>query len=295
MTNAPLITAVIPWGNPLVKKTQQRLASERHSRFRVGGSLNGWEITATPQQFLDLGLAKESGDLSLPLVSRLRQAGFQVQGSRTVHLPGGTGVVEVQIDQTPEVVGRVLGCLEARDGADVVTIYDRVGSGHTRVLGAVRTVQAPVRKEAAQKPVRSRRQAAKESALVNAIRQIWEEKTDEFTRNVPVALDSEDYEAYTVQELVSGLLDQFLTDDQLKQWNSLEAEAQTEIMNQAFPENKIQDTVERMDRSFWDRKRGASTEDLTKRIQQETRVDPLDLGAEDEPVLSRSFQIFDQD
>jgi hypothetical protein len=130
---------------------------------------------------------------------------------------------------------------------------------------------------------------------VNAIRQIWEEKTDEFTRNVPVALDSEDYEAYTVQELVSGLLDQFLTDDQLKQWNSLEAEAQTEIMNQAFPENKIQDTVERMDRSFWDRKRGASTEDLTKRIQQETRVDPLDLGAEDEPVLSRSFQIFDQD
>jgi hypothetical protein len=293
MTNAPLITAVIPWDNTLVKKTQRRLASQKNSSIRAGGSRQGWEVTATPQQFLDLGLAKESGDLSLSLVSRLRQVGFQVQGSRTVHLPGGTSVVEVQIDQTPEVIGRVLGCLEARDGADVVTVYDRSGVGHTRVLGAVKTVQKTVRKEATPKPESRKRWAAKDSALVNAIRQIWEEKAEEFTQHVPAALDSEDYEAYTVQELVSGLLDQFLTDDQLKQWYSLEAEAQTEVMNEAFPEDKVKDTVDRMDRSFWDRKRGASQEDLTKRISQETRVDPLDLGAEEEPVLSRSSRIFD--
>ena len=113
MTNAPLITAVIPWSHGLVKQTQRRLASQKDPAIKVGGSRRGWEITATPQKFLDLGLARESGDLSLSLVSRLRQAGFRVAGSRTVHLPGGVGVVEVQIDQTPEVVGRVLGCLDA--------------------------------------------------------------------------------------------------------------------------------------------------------------------------------------
>jgi hypothetical protein len=287
MKNSPRITVVLPWTTSMVKQTQRRLASQPDASVMVGASRRGWEITATPQKFLDLGLARESDEASLPLVSRLRQAQLRVLGSRTVHLPGGKQVVEVHLDQPARVVGRVLGLVEDAGRAAAVTFYDRAGVGQTRVFGSIPvTAAAPLPSPGVEPTVEiGLKGGVKEGVLINAIRKIWEDQAEEFTQRFD--WDGNDYESFTVQELVSGVLDQFLTDAELRAWNSLDKEGQTELMNKAFPEDKIKDSFARLDRHYWHRERGASRQELQKKIEDERRIDPLDLGVGKAPRLVR--------
>jgi hypothetical protein len=117
-------------------------------------------------------------------------------------------------------------------------------------------------------------QVAGYADLVKAIRDVWEKSAEDFSQQID--WDNSDYEMYTTQDLVAGTLAEYLTPAQRERWENLESEIQTAILEAAFPEDKIKDTMARLERHFWNQSRGASSRPPATTV--ESRVDPLDMG-----------------
>lgn len=289
------LTVKLPWSYTDIIKTIQRRASSDNN-FKIHGDSSGIRITATVQKFLDLGLAKSSNKPSLHLVSRLREANLKVTGSRTVHFPGRVSAVEIKLNESPVIASRVAQILIQKGPPDSITVYDREGTGHSRVLGSqvggTFDLVDPCRVSKRQGG-RARRLVVAEVSdytdLIKAIQDIWEKSAEDLTQLVD--WDESDYEAYTVQELISGCMDQFLTEDQLQRWESLEPEVQTAILDRAFPEDKIQDSANRLDRHHDSQTRGASILEQVRGQESslESRVDPLDLGVGQRVRLAKLY------
>jgi hypothetical protein len=252
-------------------------------------------ITATVQDFLRLGIAKVSHDLSDSVVGRLRAANVPVKTSRTVRLPGGVNVVEVSTGLDGNEAYKIARTLSNQGVSDVVTIYDGQGRGYTgRAEGLGQKGAALVGVTSESTPgtpgvSRPGRKAAQESGkytgLIEAVRNIWEKNGDDMAQLID--FDTSEYESPDIKELVRSVLPQYLSDDQREQWDELEEETQTNIMNHALGTDAIVDVKETLDNHFANQTRGASRE-KPKTLQ--ACADPLDLGLKDPENLVRVNQ-----
>lgn len=287
MTNRPIITVLLPWRFARLAKTVQA-RSKDNDRVNIGGDRQGMRVTATVQDFLRLGIGKTDWEVSDSMVGRLRSSRVPVKASRTVRLPGGVITVEISTDSDAVVARKIAGILVEEGHSDVVTIYDRDNRGHTmsskglaekgaKVVGATSVVVPGV--------TRPQKRVAKESTkhggLIEAIRNIWESNGDDFA----MLLDWDDstYETPDIQDLILSVLPQYLSDAQREEWDGLEVEQQTAVMEQALPRNAIKETSEVLDRHFENTVRGASR--IPKTLQ--ASPDPLDLGLKDPENLVR--------
>jgi hypothetical protein len=284
MTSRPIITVLLPWKFSKLAKTVQAM-SKGNDRVSIGGNHQGMRITATIQDFLRLGLGKQDWDISDAMVGRLRSARVPVKASRTVRLPGGVTTVEISTDSDAVVAKKIAGTLADQGSADVVTIYDQNGMGHTGLSkgigskGAEVVGTAPrIAQGASQLKGRVARKGGSHAGLVEAIRNIWETNGDDFV--MLLDWDQSEYETPDIQELIRGVLPQYLSDNLREEWDGLESEQQTAVVEEALPRNAIRETAETLDRHFENQTRGAA-----RTLQ--ASIDPLDLGLRDPERLVR--------
>lgn len=264
--NQPTFTVVLPWRFKRVARRAQRRA--RQGQAQVRGRQAGLEITASGDVLVALGLARESDQHSLPLVGQLRQVGVQVRGSRTLHLPEGQVAVEIATNLVPEQAARVAGWLVGSGRAPhVATVYDRAGRGHTRAqVGAPRWAGGTQVRRRPVEPVRRGVTAATRAALVQALRDAWEQQAEGMVQSID--WDSGHDEAPTLREIMGDNIAAYLPDNLVLEWESLEAETQSALLRQAFPDELNQ--VPRYDYTT----RGATREEQPKTLQ--AWRDPLD-------------------
>jgi hypothetical protein len=284
MTSRPIITVLLPWRFSSIAKTVQA-RSKGNDRVNIGGDRQGMRITATIQDILRLRLGKVDWDISDDMVGRLRSARIPVKASRTVRLPGGITAVEISTDSGAVTAVKIAKVLAGEGRADVVTVYDREGEGHTGWTGRLAKKGAAVVGASSVVTPRApwpRQRLAKESTyhtgLVEAIRNIWESNGDDFA--MLLDWDQSEYETPEIQELIRGILPQYLSDNLREEWNGLESEQQSAVMEEALPRNAIKETAETIDRHFENQTRGAA-----RTLQ--ASPDPLDLGLKDPENLVR--------
>jgi hypothetical protein len=286
MNNRPIITVLVPWKFSKLAKTVQA-KSKGNDRVSIGGDRQGMRIIATIQDFLRLGLGKIDWDVSDAIVGRLRSSRIPVKASRTVRLPGRVITVEISTDSDAVVAKKIAGALAREDSADIVTVYDRGGEGHTEVstgLGAKGAEVVGATSLIVPGAPRSRGRLAQKSehhtSLVNAIRDVYETNGDDFA--MMVDWDDSGYETPDIRDLIRSVLPQYLTDAQREEWDGLEQEQQTAVLRQALPWNEIGETAETLNEHFENTMRGA----FRPRTLQAS-PDPLDLGLKDPENLVR--------
>lgn len=294
MTNRPVLAVFLPWEfTGLAKQVQAR--AKGNDRVNIGGNREGMRITATVQEFLRLGLGKQDWDISDAMVGRMRSARMPVKASRTIRLPGRITAVEISTDLDSHVARKIAGVLAQQGSSDVVTVYDRDGTGHTGVSEGLKEKEARVvgtsvmfsqdRSGARSGASRSKGRVAKESAkrtgLIEAIRNIWESNGDDFA--MMLDWDGSEYETPDIRDLIRSVLPQYLTDAQREEWSNMEQEQQTAVLREALQWHEIPETAETLDRHFENITRGASR---TPRTLQAS-PNPLDLGLRDPENLVR--------
>jgi len=288
MTKRPVLTVLLPWSFERVAKTVQA-KSKDNDRVNLRADRQGMRITATVQDFLRLGIARVSRDLSDPVVGQLRTSNIPVGDSRTVRLPGGVSVVEVSTKSGEVTARKIAQMMSERSAADVVTIYDRRGVGHTEASaglgskGAAVVGESPWGKPEGSRPAaRVAADSGKHTGLVDAIRNVWETNGDDFA--MLLDWDQSEYETPDIQDLIRSVLLEYLTDDQRDEWNGMDSEQQTKVMEQALPRNAIRETAETLNRHFENITRGAAR--TTPKTLQAC-ADPMDLGLKDPENLVR--------
>jgi hypothetical protein len=278
MNSKPIITVLVPWKFSKLAKTVQA-KSKGNDRVSIGGDRHGMRVIATIQDFLRLGLGKTDWDLSDAMVGRLRSARIPVKASRTVRLPGKVTTVEISTDSDAVVAKKIAGVLAREGSVDIVTVYDRDGEGHTgvsqglgekgaEVIGATSVVVPG----ASRPQKRVAKEKSHHAGLVEAIRNVYEQKGDDFA--MMVDWDDSNYETPDIRDLIRGVLVQYLSDTQREEWDRLEVEQQTAVLRQALPWNEIKETAEILDQHFENTMRGAA-----RTLQASS--DPLDLGLRD--------------
>jgi hypothetical protein len=287
MHNRPILAVFLPWEFTGLAKTVQA-RSKGNDRVKIGGNREGIRITATVQDFLRLGLGKQDWDVSDAMVGRLRSARMPVKASRTIRLPGKVTAVEISTDLDSHIAKKVAGALAQQGSADVVTIYDRDGAGHTGVSKRLGGKEAEVvgttslvNPGAPKSKGRVARESAKRTGLINAIRDIYESNGDDFA--MMLDWDDSNYETPDIRDLIRSVLPQYLSDAQREEWDNMEQEQQTATLRQALPWYEIQETAETLNEHFENTMRGASR---TPRTLQAS-PDPLDLGLKDPENLVR--------
>jgi hypothetical protein len=283
MTHSPIITILLPWKFSKLAKTVQARSKGNH-RVSIGGDQRGMRITATVQDFLRLEIARQDWDVSDAMVGRLRSARIPVKASRTVRLPGGVTTVEISTDLASHLAKRVAGILAEQGSSDIVTVYDQAGEGHTGLSKELGLKEAAVvgatsfGHPGVPRPWKRIQGSAEHAGLIEAIRNIWETNGDDFA--MLLDWDQSEYETPDIQELIRGVLSQYLTDAQREEWDGLESEQQTAVMEEAMPRNAIRETAETLDRHFENQTRGAA-----RTLQ--ASPNPLDLGLRDPENLVR--------